>query len=393
MYQIDVPSAVAALPAPAALGTPGYFTDGSVAGGVPPTVVTADWLNAVMLELVNVVAAGGLAPSKVATNQLLLAIQALIEARSGNYAIDTGGAGTYVVALNPVVAAYTNGLQVRFRATHANGGPATLDAGAGPAPLTRDDGTPLQQGDVPLNSVVSATYDKPANIFLLNSVVPSQLGGVASLNIGAFLKNDGNGNLAVKNGTFLAADGGGNLAVQIGSGLQNDGAGNIRVKSSDQLGTFSATQVFAGNPNGHVAGNAGVAGTSAPSSCWDVTNNLLYICSATGTAATAVWQQQTPSTFGAAKLTYINSNAAVGPGGYLVDTSAGPVTVTLTGSPSLGDNYTFFDAAGTWSPNNLTINRNGNPMMGLAENLVCNVSGASLPGESLCIWFNGITWR
>jgi hypothetical protein len=55
---------------------------------------------------------------------------------------------------------------------------------------------PLQQGDVPNNSVVSATYDKPADVFLLNSVVPSQFGSIAKLNIGAGLINDGAGNLA-----------------------------------------------------------------------------------------------------------------------------------------------------------------------------------------------------
>lgn len=393
MYQIDVPSAAPTLPAPAALGAVGFFTDGNAAGGVQPTVVPADFLNALMLELLNVVAGGGIVPAKAVNNQLLQAIQNMIEARSGNYALDTGAAGAYVVALNPVLVAYPPGLQVRFRAAHANPGASTLNAGGGVVPLLRDDGTPLQQGDVPLASIVSCSYDQPAGAFLMNAMVPSQLGGAAALNIGAFLKNDGNGSLTIKNGAFLTNDGAGNLAVPIGFGLQSDAGGNLRVKASDQLGGFSAIQVYAGNPNGHVAGNAGVVGISAPSACWDVTNSLFYICSATGTAATAVWLQQTPSTFGAAKLTYINSSVAVGPGAYLVDTSGGPITVTVTGSPAAGDNYTFFDAVGTWSPNSLTINRNGNPMMGLAENLVCNVPGVSLPGESLCIWFNGSTWR
>ena len=197
MYQIDVPSAAPSLPAPAALGTPGFFTDGSVAGGVQPTVVTADFMNAMMLELLNVIAGGGVVPSKTANNQMLLAIQNMIEAQSGNYALDTGAAGAYVIAMSPPLAAYPNGLQVRFRAANANAGPSTLNAGAGVLPLLREDGAPLQQGDIPSSGIVSATYDRPANVFLLNSVVPSQFGALAKLGIGAGLINDGAGNLAV----------------------------------------------------------------------------------------------------------------------------------------------------------------------------------------------------
>lgn len=47
-------------------------------------------------------------------------------------------------------------------------------------------------------------------------------------------------------------------------------------------------QLWAGNPNGHVAGNASKAGM-APSLCYDTTNNIHYTCVQTGSAATAVW--------------------------------------------------------------------------------------------------------
>lgn len=45
---------------------------------------------------------------------------------------------------------------------------------------------------------------------------------------------------------------------------------------------------FSGNPNGSVAGTAASINT-APSVVWDYTNGVLYICSTTGTTATAVW--------------------------------------------------------------------------------------------------------
>jgi len=54
---------------------PGFFTDGSVVAGIAPTEVPADFLNALMLEFLNVVVAGGLSPSKGVTNQMLAAIE------------------------------------------------------------------------------------------------------------------------------------------------------------------------------------------------------------------------------------------------------------------------------------------------------------------------------
>ncbi|MCM2318049.1 MAG: hypothetical protein NDI93_01825 [Pseudomonas sp.] len=79
MFRVDHTSATASMPAPSPANNPGYFTEGNEAGGVPATVVTADWANMVQEELINVVQAGGLTPAKSDFNQLLLAIQALIQ--------------------------------------------------------------------------------------------------------------------------------------------------------------------------------------------------------------------------------------------------------------------------------------------------------------------------
>lgn len=75
MRQIDVSSAAPALPAPSAAGTIGFFTDGDPVAGTPATVVPGEWLNMVMMELVNVVLAGGIVPSKADFTQVLQAIQ------------------------------------------------------------------------------------------------------------------------------------------------------------------------------------------------------------------------------------------------------------------------------------------------------------------------------
>jgi hypothetical protein len=76
MYRTDVSTAAPSLPTPAAPGTPGYFTGGSP-GAVAPTVVDADFLNGVQEELMSILTAANVAPSKTTHNQVLTALQAL----------------------------------------------------------------------------------------------------------------------------------------------------------------------------------------------------------------------------------------------------------------------------------------------------------------------------
>lgn len=79
MYQIDVPTASLTLPAPVAGGfTPGYFTGGNPGLGIPFTELPAEFMNAVMLELLNVVGGGGITPDQAQNNQVFLAIGNMI---------------------------------------------------------------------------------------------------------------------------------------------------------------------------------------------------------------------------------------------------------------------------------------------------------------------------
>jgi hypothetical protein len=78
MFQIDNSTAVPAQPPSTAPGTPGYFTDGNPATNLPATIFPAEFANAVMLEINNVIAAAGIPLNKAAFNQLLTAIQTLI---------------------------------------------------------------------------------------------------------------------------------------------------------------------------------------------------------------------------------------------------------------------------------------------------------------------------
>ena len=59
------------------------------------------------------------------------------------------------------------------------------------------------------------------------------------------------------------------------------------------------------------------------------------------------------------------------------NTSSAAFTVTLPASPVKGDSVRIFDANKTFDTNNLTIDRNGNPIMGDAANMVVSTEGAA----------------
>ena len=53
------------------------FTEGDPVGNIPATRVTAQWLNTIQAEILNVLDAANITPSKANQAQLLAAIQAL----------------------------------------------------------------------------------------------------------------------------------------------------------------------------------------------------------------------------------------------------------------------------------------------------------------------------
>lgn len=61
-----------------------------------------------------------------------------------------------------------------------------------------------------------------------------------------------------------------------------------------------------------------------------------------------------------------------------IDTSSGVVTVNLPSSPNVGDKVRLIDFGGTFDTNNLTIGRNGNNIMALAEDLVVSTENAAI---------------
>jgi len=130
MFRIDDATATPSLPTPEAAGTEGYFTEGNPVTGEKATDVRASWLNMVQEEIRSVVVAGGLTPSKTTYNQVLTAIEKLIETGAYNYAADTGSGNSYVIAMAPVLLAQVPGMPVWFAPGSDNTGASTITVNA-----------------------------------------------------------------------------------------------------------------------------------------------------------------------------------------------------------------------------------------------------------------------
>ena len=68
---------------------------------------------------------------------------------------------------------------------------------------------------------------------------------------------------------------------------------------------------------------------------------------------------------------------AVAGEGYFINTTSAAITMTLPASPTIGDEVSFVDYAGTFDTNNLTIGRNSENIQGSAADLTVSVERAA----------------
>lgn len=125
----------------------------------------------------------------------------------------------------------------------------------------------------------------------------------------------------------------------------------IKAVISGQSGNL---YTFAGNPNTHVAGIAGVAGVSPPDQCEDTVTGHMWVCLTSGNAASAVWVLSA-----AAGVTSVTSGTGlqVGAGGTGTSiTSTGTLNLLTASTTVLGgvkvDGTSITIAAGVISSTN-----------------------------------------
>lgn len=87
------------------------------------------------------------------------------------------------------------------------------------------------------------------------------------------------------------------------------------IYTSDQINNIGSSiiasfQIYPGNPNTHVAGNAGTINIRGADAVWDTNDNILFVCTATGTATAAVWSPTSTNAF-TANEDVLTSDAAI----------------------------------------------------------------------------------
>jgi hypothetical protein len=377
MFQIDTSTAAAVEPTPAPAGTPGYFTDGNPATNTPATIVPADWFNQVTDELLNVLAAAGIAPSKATRNQVAAAINKLVAtnlaATFGVYAGNPNGhvAGTQgnvgTSTFPSVVWDITNNIWWVCTTTGNAAAALWTEAGAVPAwPFWC--GTNTGTGNAPSLATPVTMASLQSGSSVAWQVAASNTGAV-SVTVGSFgtypLRKDGpTGPIALTGGELVA-----------GNTVQARFDGTVLHLMATELGT--AALANASSNTGKVAAVSGstVAGHVA---FFNDTSGTLVDGGPAGAAPDAVYLDNTAN------------GSTLAPGRYRVNSTAAAFAILLPAAPANGAALVFEDIAGSWGVNNFTINRNGNTINFTADNLVCNVAG-----ESFGLWYDGAnsTWR
>jgi hypothetical protein len=153
--------------------------------------------------------------------------------------------------------------------------------------------------------------------------------------------------------------------------------GALGTPSSATLTNATGLPIVGGTTGTLSAGRGGTGLTSPGTSGNVLTSN--------GTT----WTSAAPTSGGG--LTYVVKTAnytALTNEGVLADTSGSAFTVTLPATPATGAQVVVADAGGAWGTNNLTVARNGSTIGGLAENLICDISGVSVQ-----LVYDGSTWE
>jgi hypothetical protein len=136
------------------------YINGNPAAGIEGSIPPALAFEEPMREIVNFITDSGMTPNDNDLHQLAESVQ------SGqvNYGIDAGTQNAMITRLTPGLPAYYPGLIARVKALHGNLNDAThttftLDAGCGPAPVVRSDGSLPVTGDVPAGAITTYVFD------------------------------------------------------------------------------------------------------------------------------------------------------------------------------------------------------------------------------------------
>lgn len=171
MYRIDTPDAVVVAPAPAGMGTEGFWTHGNPGTGQAATTLDQDFFNMTQEALLAFLTVAGVGHSKSDYGRLWqawLRAQCFFDAGSANHII-----------ANPAVAftAGSLGFGTTVRVTVANTNSGAVDfnfGGSGALPVAYVNGAAIGAGDFPAGVTVELVHDGAGHWHCL-TITPSAL--------------------------------------------------------------------------------------------------------------------------------------------------------------------------------------------------------------------------
>jgi hypothetical protein len=214
----------------------------------------------------------------------LLPSETKLQRGTVNFAVDTGTANSYVVALDSSITSYTDGLQVVFRPLNDNTGSATINLNSlGAKSIRLTDSEAIQAGDISAGAVIDVRYSTATGFFHLtpNSAIYAHDAGVsataaASSAVASALS--ASDSLSYRN----AAEGYKNTAVSSAAAASSSAVASAG-SASDALGYRNAAEGYK-----NTAGDsAAAAGSSAVASAGSASDALGYRNAAEGYKNTA----------------------------------------------------------------------------------------------------------
>ena len=211
------------------------------------------------------------------------------------------------------------------------------------------------------NTVTWATGDKGWKLVYFDGVATNT--GVYDVGFGA-ATSPGGSNTQVQYNNSGAFGGDADLVWTAGTGLIINSQKELRLADSDDSAYIGMKSAATVSGSYTITWPAAVAGGNG------------YVLKST-TGGVLSWAEESAggTSWQAIKTSTYTASAGEG---VFANTTSGAFTVNLPSSPSLGDEVSIVDYAGTFDTNNLTVGRNSQPIMGTAADLTVSIERAGL---------------
>ena len=210
------------------------------------------------------------------------------------------------------------------------------------------------------NTVTWATSDKGWKLVYFDGVATNT--GVYDVGFGA-ATSPGGSDTQVQYNNSGSFGGDADLVWTAGTGLIINSQKELRLADSDDS-AYIGQKASATTTSYTITWPAAVAGGNG------------YVLKST-TGGVLSWAEESAggTSWQAIKTSTYTASAGEG---VFANTTSGAFTVNLPSSPSLGDEVSIVDYAGTFDTNNLTVGRNSQPIMGTAADLTVSIERAGL---------------